>query len=112
MRGAQPHIRDILERAELCAAWVAEGVEVYNHPGIRGIERRYAMRLAFLEIAEAARRLPEEFRAAHPEIPWAEIRGMRNIVAHAYQHVNDRILWRVIAEALPDVADRLRAAAE
>ena len=108
MRNIDSLIGDILERADICAAWVAEGRELYDDPGPRGVERRCAMRMVFIEIAEAASRLPAEFRESHPEIPWADIEGMRNIVAHAYQHVNARTIWRAIAEGLPEVAEALR----
>lgn len=35
-------------------------------------------------IGEAARRVSETFRQAHPEISWSEIIGQRNILAHEY----------------------------
>jgi uncharacterized protein with HEPN domain len=47
-------------------------------------------------IGEASRRLSAEFRAAHKEIPWTSIIGMRNEVIHAYQRVNLDDVWRVV----------------
>jgi uncharacterized protein with HEPN domain len=35
-------------------------------------------------IGEAVRAIPPELEAAHPEIPWDDVRGMRNIVIHEY----------------------------
>jgi uncharacterized protein with HEPN domain len=35
-------------------------------------------------IGEAVRNIPPELEAANPEIPWMDVRGMRNIVIHEY----------------------------
>ncbi len=52
-------------------------------------------------IGEAASQLAPETRASYPEIPWREIRRMRNILVHAYFGINLDILWRTIEEDLP-----------
>lgn len=39
-------------------------------------------------IGEAANRLSDNFRCQHPNIPWKEIIGMRNILAHQYDKVD------------------------
>jgi len=39
-------------------------------------------------IGEAAARVGEESRTAHPEIPWAAIVAMRNRLIHAYFDVD------------------------
>ena len=38
-------------------------------------------------VGEAARRVSEETRQAHPEIPWHAIVGQRNVLAHEYDQV-------------------------
>ncbi len=59
-----------------------------------------------LRLAEAASRLPEEFRSAHPDVPWRAIVATRNLVAHQYHLVDHDILWQGLANGL----DELRAA--
>ena len=59
-------------------------------------------------IAEAAGAIDPELRDRHPEIPWREMRGMRNIVAHAYLGVSIPIVWQTLTADLPPVVPLLR----
>lgn len=52
-------------------------------------------------IGEAAASVSFELRAAHPEVAWTDIIGMRNRLIHAYPTVNLTLVWGVIAEHLP-----------
>ena len=60
-------------------------------------------------LGEAARRLSPEIRAAHPEVPWREIIGMRSIVTHGYDQIDDDELWQVIERDLPELMPKLEA---
>lgn len=53
-------------------------------------------------IAEAAKKLPEEVRARHADIPWKSIIGLRNIIAHNYDDVNLKEIWQIVKHHLPD----------
>ncbi len=55
-------------------------------------------------IGEAAKQLPEDFKAAHPEIPWHQVAGMRNRLIHDYAGVDLEIVWQVASAALPAMA--------
>ena len=57
-------------------------------------------------IGEAATRIQKQapdFVAAHPELPWIEMRGMRNKVIHDYFEVNLNVVWNTIKEDLPQL---------
>jgi len=44
-------------------------------------------------IGEAAAHVPEEICQLRREIPWTDMRAMRNFVVHEYFGVSDKILW-------------------
>jgi uncharacterized protein with HEPN domain len=52
-------------------------------------------------VGEAAGKVSPVFRAAHPEMPWAEMGGLRNRLAHAYFDVDLDVLLDVVAKDLP-----------
>jgi uncharacterized protein with HEPN domain len=58
-------------------------------------------------IGEAARRVSSEGRAAHPEIPWSEITGMRSKIVHDYMNVDEDIVWAVVTQDLPGLVAAL-----
>jgi excisionase family DNA binding protein len=51
-------------------------------------------------IGEAAGRVPEEIRAGSPEIEWRKIVALRNVLAHEYFGVHQKIVWDVIVDKL------------
>ncbi len=56
-------------------------------------------------IGEAVKQLPDELRAAYPAIPWREIAGMRDVIAHAYFALDLDILWRGVQTDVPVLLD-------
>jgi uncharacterized protein with HEPN domain len=56
-------------------------------------------------IGEASRNLSEAFRDEHDSIPWPDIIGMRNRVAHDYMSVDMDIVWEVVHHDLPRLKD-------
>lgn len=55
-------------------------------------------------IGEAGRRVSREFCDEHPEVPWADIIGMRHKVIHDYLGVDEDIVWQVVTGDLPKLA--------
>ena len=52
-------------------------------------------------IGEAAGRVSQPLRAAHPEIRWKQIVGIRHRIVHDYMDVDYDVLWEVVARDLP-----------
>jgi len=54
-------------------------------------------------IGEAARKISQEFKEEHPEIPWFEIIGMRHRLIHEYFRVISEKVWEVIVKDIPSL---------
>lgn len=52
-------------------------------------------------IGEAAAQTSQEFQAAHPNIPWPKIIGMRNRLIHAYFDIDLDRVWDTVVDDLP-----------
>jgi uncharacterized protein with HEPN domain len=68
-----------------------------------------AVSYCFGIIGEAARHVPDDVAAAHPELPWVEMRAMRNVVVHEYFGVTLETLWKTAVEDLPRLLEQLKA---
>lgn len=97
MRDPGERLRDILD------AIVA--IERYRGRDKAAFERDELLQVWFLRhlqiIGEAARALPEEVRALAPDIPWAKIVGMRNVLVHGYFDIDTDIVWDAAACDVP-----------
>lgn len=55
----------------------------------------------FLEkICEAAKYIPEDQKALHPEIPWVQLRGLGNRLRHGYETIDHAIVWDIVQRDL------------
>lgn len=59
-------------------------------------------------IGEAVRSLPGETKDRMPDIPWAAIAGLRNIVIHEYFRVNPALILDLVDHQLGQLAESLR----
>lgn len=58
-------------------------------------------------IGEAASQVSAECEKECPNIPWADITGMRNRLIHAYFDINLNIVWQTVSEELKPLVDEL-----
>ena len=49
-------------------------------------------------IGEALKNIPERIKSKFPQVPWREIVGFRNTVAHVYFGVDPKIVWNAAKE--------------
>ena len=60
----------------------------------------YAVTRCLEIISEASRRLPDDLKARHPNVPWAQIAGAGNVYRHDYEDVLAQLLWTTVHEQL------------
>ena len=59
-------------------------------------------------IGEAAAHLPEDLVVDHPEIPWQDMRDMRNVLAHEYFGISEKIVWETLQNDLTPLVPMLK----
>jgi len=57
-------------------------------------------------VGEAAGRVSDDLRSAHPEVPWRQIVGQRNILVHVYDQLSVDRLWLAV-EAVPQLISQI-----
>ena len=93
---------DILTAARLAHSYI-EGISYAEF--MANTMRQDAIIRELLIMGEAAKRLSPDFKTQHPSIPWRQMAGMRDILVHAYHHVDVDEVWRVVtAELEPLIA--------
>ncbi|WP_022873534.1 HepT-like ribonuclease domain-containing protein [Nesterenkonia alba] len=105
-RDAQQRIADILDAIERCRRYAAHVDDADQ--GVLAEMAEDAIERNLQIIGEAANHLPNEITDAHPEIPWPQIRGFRNILVHEYVGVDLAVVEDVVASHLPAVESALR----
>ncbi len=105
MRSDGERLRDIVEYADLIGAHLPVSREALDCDVVLA-----AALVRWVGIVgEAGGRLSESFRASHPEVPWAEIAGMRNHLVHGYFAVDADLLWVAVTVEVPGLARVVRS---
>jgi len=52
-------------------------------------------------IGEATNSISEEFQEKHDEIPWMQMRALRNRIVHDYRGINLNVIWDTVQNNLP-----------
>jgi len=97
-------VRDTYKRLNDIQEAIAH-IEKYTIQGREAFDQNELVQIwviHYLEIiGEAVRTIPQDFRHTHPEIPWAEISRMRNVLIHMYFGINRNMVWKVVEYDLP-----------
>ena len=100
-------LEQIRREAEACLAFI-EGLdrEAYLSNGLV----QHATAMAVIVIGQAVgdlQRTCPDFAVAHPEIPWRDIVGMRNRIAHGYYALDFEVIWDTIHTSIPELLSAL-----
>lgn len=94
------YLWDILDSARTICDFVS-GVNFIQYMEDRKLQ--LAVERAIEIIGEAARRVSEDFRTGHPEIPWQNMIAQRNVLAHEYGEIKQELIWKVAAKRIPEL---------
>ncbi|RFA12486.1 hypothetical protein B7R22_15305 [Subtercola boreus] len=98
-------IEAMLELAADADAVVALGWEHFDSEA--GRLSRHAADAIVIKFHELCDRLTVEVRDRHPNVPWGQIRGMRNRLGHHYQANDYQVVWNTIKTDVPAVVAQL-----
>jgi uncharacterized protein with HEPN domain len=70
---------------------------------------RYAIERLLLIVGEAANHVSRDFQEQHPEIEWAQIIGLQNILAHEYGEVKMDKVYLAATKAVPALLENLES---
>jgi len=59
-------------------------------------------------IGEAAKNISPEFKAAHPNVPWRAIAGIRDRIVLEYCRTNTRRIWDVVVDDIDALEEAVR----
>ena len=106
IRSALDRIRDIHE--------AVQAIRTFERSGRDEAMVFDAVRMRLLEIGEAVKGIPTSLRDSEPAIPWRQIIGMRNWMAHRYFDTMHDYVWTTVDSdldsllaALDRIADRI-----
>jgi len=62
-----------------------------------------AAAMCILQIGELVNQLSDDFKETRTEMPWRDMKRMRDIAAHQYNKFDLETLWETISEDIPDL---------
>ncbi len=62
---------------------------------------QHAIMMLLVVIGESANKVSKEFQAAHPDIPWRSMYGIRNVLVHAYGEIVLQKVWAAASNGVP-----------
>ena len=65
------------------------------------------IKMNLFQIGEISNNLSDELRENMSEIPWHQLYGMRNIIAHGYEKVHEEEIWKTIKNDIPDIKGKI-----
>ena len=99
-----PRLTDIVEAIELIRSEMAGVTLEAFEPDIR---KRWLVERGVEIISEASRRLSDDLKTRHPEIPWPKVAGIGNVLRHNYENIAAPVMWTLVRDDLPLLEKRL-----
>ncbi|MCL1839196.1 MAG: DUF86 domain-containing protein [Propionibacteriaceae bacterium] len=101
-------LQDLLHHTEVVSRLVASGKDSYDHDEWL----RYAAESLIIRMGESVERIAKadpDFIADNPELELRKLKDSRNVLAHGYDIVDSEIVWTILANHIPRVANQIQA---
>jgi len=95
----------ILESIDLIESY-SEGVDEIEFMRSPPLQDKLVRRIEI--IGEAVKNLPEDLKREHPEVPWRDIAGLRDIIVHQYFGLDPELIWDVVKRDIPELKPKLK----
>jgi uncharacterized protein with HEPN domain len=105
MRDDRARLVDIREAIERIKRYAARGRTAFEQDELIQVWIVHHLQV----IGEACFAMSATFKAAHPQIPWTQIVGMRHILVHQYFGVDQDIVWSAVEQDLPALEAQVMA---
>ncbi|MBD7920135.1 DUF86 domain-containing protein [Cellulomonas sp. Sa3CUA2] len=92
---------DLVAIAEDAAHVVSLGQAAYLADDAQGRLLRNAGERIVIKVSTVVEKLPDGFKAEHPEVEWVKIQRMRNLIAHHDDKVQADFVWATLAHRIP-----------
>ena len=102
--------RDLGHMQEILAS--ARGVQEFmREKSFAEFDRDWASPLAISKcleiIGEATKKLSQNLRDSHPEVPWRRMAGLRDILVHQYNDVSNQRVFNIVKKDIPVLIDSM-----
>jgi len=103
------YLDHMIEAGKLACAYV-EGIGKDEFLADKRTQQAVILNIVIIgEAATSLLREHESFSARHPQVPWRNMKGMRNRIAHGYFDINLDVVWETVQSALPELIEQLNA---
>lgn len=102
------HLERMHEAAQLALSYI-DGYEKPDFLEDKRTQQAVVFNLILLgEESAKVLALHPDFAAAHPSVPWRNMKGMRNRIAHGYHEINMDTVWETVCQALPVLVGQIQ----
>lgn len=96
-------ILDYCDRIKSCTLRFGNDFSIYEQdPDYQDV-----IKMNLFQIGEAVNGISEECRNDMPNVPWHQIYGLRNIIAHGYVKIKEERIWQTAQNGIPDLKQEI-----
>jgi len=100
-----PALTDNLAEGQRCVELAAMLIDRFSYEAFMSDELiQNSACMLLIRLREVAKRLPQQFKDEHPDVPWRTIIGMGHLIAHEYAiRVDPDTVWNTLATEFPKI---------